>query len=308
MHTKRAKIQLMNERLVPNHFIADGNRVTFRDIHRTFSNTELGQALAKKTRYDRYKPEEDKPEEVKNKEWMRLLGADVNNLEHMHLTHNLTRLFIHYNENPLASWTKPIPADAQFNQRESEDLLLTAIVHDWGEAVTGDKMFDLKKDSDEVEELEIMHEISQDLYGGGENTELLGRIRTVLTDVLPNRSSKLGKAFNAIERIGYLRTGLRAWDLSHTQNEEKQELTTGLQWLTNNVLLNQIPALVEYAQLYPAVHAYLTQNSDRISSAFNDLPDSVFDKYKDEINEKRSSFEQAQKSWQNFIAAQPIIV
>jgi hypothetical protein len=258
--------------------------------------------LEENTRYDRYKPEE-----IYNREWVKLLGADVNNLEHMSLTYGLTRQFIKYNENPPATWDGPGPEDARFNQQEKEDLLLTATVHDWGEAVVGDKMYDLKKDSDEEEELEVMQKITQGLYGEEESAELAGRIKTVLTDVLPNRKSKLGKAFNAIERVGYLRTGLRAWDVSNSLDQDKQELKTGLQWLTNNVLLNQISTLVDYAQSYPAVDAYLKQNADRISSAFDNLPESVFDKYDaHEVAGNKAKFESAKAKWQEAINPQPI--
>lgn len=290
--------------MAPTGININGTNVGFDQIHRGFSGTDYGKRLSGRTRYDRYKPEG-----LSNEEWVSLLGADVNNLEHMRLTYGMTRQFIKYNEEPLATWAGSVPEEARLTQHEKEDLLLAATIHDWGEAVVGDKMFDLKQATDDTREMEVLHEMTQGLYGEEENAEFLGRIETILRDVLQNKQSKLGKAFNAVERVGYLRTGLLAWDRSKSLGGDQQELVTGLNWLTNNVLLNQIPTLLDYAKLYPAVDTFLKENNERISSAFNSLPEAVFNKYDaNEAESKRTAFETAKRRWNEAMATQAVEV
>ena len=200
--------------------------VRFGQIHRAFAVTEHGQKLARSTRYDRYKPDG-----ITNEKWERVLGVDVNNLKHLQLTYGLTRRFIEYTANPSRLWQKAVSAQAQFTPEEQEDLLLAATVHDWAEAVVGDKMFDLKTRAEEDEELAVLQTMVQNLYRREEAQVIILRIDNVINTVIKDRNTKLGRAFNAIERVGYLRTALRAWQKSR---EADEELRTGLQWLTNN--------------------------------------------------------------------------
>lgn len=58
-------------------------------------------------------------------------------------------------------------------------------------------------------------------------------------------------------------------------------MKTGLQWASSNVLSNQIPALLQVADQYPAVAMMLDENADLISEAFDTIPVSTFDNYDD---------------------------
>jgi hypothetical protein len=252
---------------MPDHNLPDGitdqngAEIRFLDVHRAFAETPMGQALASNARYDRYRPDSIPPEE-----WERLLGRDVNNLRHMPLTYELAEAFL-----------KGTP-DARLSASEIQTLLLTAIVHDWAEADPdlGDITYDLKLDSDEKKESQILALMLRNRLGEILSPETLGSIHKTVFD----RTGKLGETFNAIERLGYLRTALNAW--RSTDNPfHSAELTDSLEWLCSNVLGNQIEALLGYAMKYPPVAQFLSDSERTISQAFEKIPETVFSRYPD---------------------------
>jgi len=271
---------------LPTSISSENDSIRFGEINRLFSETEYGQRLKENVRYDRYKPEG-----VSNEEWEKLLGADVNNFKHLRLTYGLARNFLDY---PSAG------PDTEFSEQEKEDILLTAIVHDWAEAVTTDKPYDLKTKKDEEDELSAFKEMLKDGFKDKENAFVFPRIQQVLENVISDQTSKLGKAFNAIERAGYLRTGLRAWEV---RNQPNEELQNGLQWLTNNVLTNQIPKMIEYSKTYPAIKDQLSENQAVITEILDNLPENVFENYKPEERDiKKKQFAEAKEKWEAFVS------
>lgn len=279
----------MNKREIPIDLSADSKKVAFNKIHDDFSETEYGQKLAGNARYDRYKPED-----VTLAEWERLLGVDVNNLKHLKLSYGMARQFIKYTEE-----LSPDQGEKkiELTTKEKEDLLLAATIHDWAEAIVGDVSYDFKtKEHEEKEYAEL-----KKMAGGilGENSdELIARIANVTDTVIKDTNSKLGKIFNMIERVGYVRTALRAWEQSKS---EGGDLQTCLQWITYNILCTQILKLVQSSETYPAVAHYLRENKYSIDDAFENMPDSVSKKFShdDEII-KRSQMTQSRKVWQEF--------
>lgn len=270
----------MAKEKIPTGIESNSGQIEFSKINQDFSATQHGHQLAGGVRYDRYKPSN-----MKNIEWERLLGVDVNNLKHLQLTYGLTRQFIKYSE------------EAKLTLQEQEDLLLAAIVHDWAEAIVGDKSYDLKTASQEDTEFQELKKMLGDIYGQNDSG-LLARINHVTDTIIKDRNTKLGKIFNTVERVGYLRTGLFAWQKS---KENGGDLKTGLEWLTNNVFLNQISTLIEYSKIYPAVTMYLKEKKDFINDAFNNLPDDVFKKYTpEEVDKQKSKFELGKKDWQEY--------
>lgn len=267
---------------IPITFSTSDQAYQFTDLHRLFANTVYGQALAPRVRFGRYRPEG-----VSEEEWQTALGADVNNLEHMRLTYGLTRQFIKYQN---------MYGEDVLNREDQEDLLLAAISHDWGEAVVGDVMFDLKTQKIETDESSAIRNIIHEMFGNG-GDELPARVEQVICEVVENRDTRLGQMFRVIERLGYLRTGLNAFELS--REVEDPEFKTGLEWASSNVLLNQIPSLVKVADQYPAVYLFLSEHSDLITDAFAQIPVSVFDKY--DVGEDQKNFQKwstAQCIWQ----------
>ena len=268
---------------IPNSIEINGQEIKFRKIHQDFSTTEPGIRLKNNTRWSRYQGE------LNNQEWEKMMGYDVNNFEHGRLTFGITRLFIdHINQSD---------SEIKFNPEEQRLLLLTAIVHDWPEGITknGDVSYDQKTTQDEAEELTGIEQIITGMFGQ-ENLHLSKQIQNVLDD----RNSKLGMAFNAIERIGYLRTGLRGWEKSKIT---PPEISTNLIWLTNNAILNQVSKLVEYSSIYPPIDSYLQKNKKLISEVFDLMSDSIFEKYNsvEEKGKNITKFNLAKNDWAQYI-------
>ena len=162
------------------------------EIHRSFSDTEFGDKLADNVRYDKYRPDH-----ILKKEWTELLGADVNNLTHMPLTYGLARAFINH--------TRVHQSDLM-NESEEKLLLIAALSHDWAESITTDISFGDKTVLDDEEEQAAFERYLVSFYQG-KDFELVDQARR---EIVFDHDSKLGEILNAIERIGYLRTALRA--------------------------------------------------------------------------------------------------
>lgn len=255
---------------IPITFSTGDGTYGFVDLHRQYSSTSYGEILSPRVRFGRYRPES-----VSEEEWQAILGADANNLEHMRLTYGLARQFIRYH-NEYSSDTLSL--------RDQEDLLLAATTHDWAEAVVGDVMFDLKTQDVETQEASAMRIIINEMFSDS-GEELPQRIEHVIATVAENHSTRLGEMFHVIEQLGYLRTGLRAFDIS--QQTGQSDLQMGLQWASSNVLFNQIPSLLQRSEQYPAVDIFLRENMHRISHAFNTISDTVFDMYEDGEKERK---------------------
>lgn len=285
----------MKEIKQPIGLYLEDKTLTFGEVYNLFSASSYGAILNQQVRYARYKPEE-----VGNMEWENLLRVDVNNLKHLSLTYGLARKFLHYCASPPSSWFKEIPAMAQFSEADETMLLLTAITHDWAEALVGDTMFDLKTGLEEQEEETVLGKIILEFFKPLIKGEGLNPIIKAVGDIIKDRGSKLGQAFNAIERLGYLRTGLRAWQKAKEIGPvHNQKLATHLLCLTNNVFLNQIPKLLEYSEIYPPVWLYLSNMKAIISQVFTEMPSNSFSMYNQlkESEEKKSRFEEAKQLW-----------
>lgn len=296
----------------------NGNDLEFLDIHRSFAETPMGQALGTKARYDRYRPDSIPPAE-----WERLLGRDVNNLKHMPLTYELAQSLLKNmvtaetpsdaRDRPSAEprelshfrRTDPQKAgqandwlDAEFSPREIQIILLTAIVHDWAEAdpSLGDITYDLKLEAQEKKESQILTLMLRNQLGEILSPETLDSVHKTATD----KTGRLGEAFNVIERMGYLRTALNAW--RSTDNPyHSEELIDSLKWLCSNVLANQIPALLKLFPHYDGVRLCLDTAAPFINEAFDQIPDSLFDRYPEgERETQRKKYLAAKAAWENF--------
>lgn len=232
------------------------------ELHHSFAATEYGQILNENVRFDRYKPVD-----VSNERWVALLGSDVNNLVHMPLTLGLTRDMVsRLNEH-----------GERLTPHQVVTLCLAAIIHDWGEAITGDLTFDQVTAGGKVEEEQALDEIISSLEQVGDVD-----LRTSLhaaREVAFDASTPLGHIFNTVERIGYLRTGLRA--MEHVVQGDAPDCGDGLLWLTENVIGNSLAVLVERAEQYPPVADYLMHMQEPINQALSVIAHSpwVFNNY-----------------------------
>ncbi len=253
------------------------------DIHRIFSATEHGQTLAGQVRYDRYKPAE-----VSNERWIEILGADVNNLSHLPLTLGLTRDMIR---------NLHIHQPDFLDECEEQMLCTAAIVHDWAEAVVGDITYSEKTEQDETEEKsQLLAMLDQfGVHGSG----VQEFIKQASDEVVFSPESKLGLVFNSVERVGYMRTALRA--SLHVMAGKALDCDEGLRWLVADVLGNHVPTLIERTAVHKPVFGYLANTRSGIDQAFSVVRPEIFNLYGPEkCKEKEDKFNNAHEIFLNW--------
>lgn len=240
--------------LAPDRIRVGDEDVSYREIHERFSQTPDGQTLGQNIRYKWYKPDD-----MSREKWVHLMGKDVCNLEHMRISYAMTRRFIH----------DCITEGQHISLPDQEDLLLTAVSHDWGEAVHGDKKYDLKTQADHDAEMETLrgHSLNwldDDVPG------LTDRICAAIHRTLGNGDPSLSEAFNVVERMGYVRTALQADRIAHaTDNDELRER---LQLLAANVVSHHTEVLLSKVAKFPSLRLFFHRRYIHISDALARVP------------------------------------
>lgn len=255
-------------------------------IHKEFAATEFGQVLANQVRYDPYRPET-----VSHERWEKLLGADVNNLKHLPLTYGLTRVFInHLGDGPEETLTP-----------HEEDVLKTsALIHDWAESVVGDINYNLKTDADTEEEKKQFTAHLKKFYDG-DRQEL---VEESLETVIFSEDSKLGRMFNIVERLGYLRTGLRASELAF--RDDIPDCREHMRLLASEVLGTQMAKCLQLTELYTPMDKYITNQQAVIDRAFKAVvaePEVFLIIPEDRRDMRQEQFDKAHTAW---LARQPL--
>ena len=154
--------------------------MNFEKIHSQFAGSDYGRQLEQNIRFGDFKPDY-----IPNATWEDLLGDDVNNLRHMPHTLEITRQFIRH------------------EKIGGMLLRLTAISHDWGEAVVGDVALPDKEGASTADEHRAYLDIAYDVFGKDSHQFL------EVPDVLWGEH-RYSEPFKAIEYVGYCRTGVRA--------------------------------------------------------------------------------------------------
>ncbi|EKE13630.1 MAG: hypothetical protein ACD_12C00887G0012 [uncultured bacterium] len=218
-----------------------------------------------------------------------LLGPDVKFASHPGVTQNIAKKFIE-SQNKNENLEK-------ISDGESGIILTASLVHDLGELKIdglghGDISFEHHtEDHENVEET-----IFERIVGRVADLSDRGYITTAYKEVVQNKDSKLGKAFNAIERIGYLNTGLRAFS---GFNGERISNWFGL---TGNVLSNQIIQLLNLQNNYSYVREILEGNQQLITEAFNEVAkNEVLSDRDGKPSYDLNKFNQAKEAWENAI-------
>ena len=279
---------------IPTSITIGQQDLSFRSIHKNFSQTEIGKKLNDKTRWERYQIKGDDPENtLPNQDWIKIIGQDANNLGHGLMTYRFSRLFIdHLNDSSNPN------SEFKLDKRDQEIILFTSISHDWPEGVTekGDASFELKTEEDELQELSLIEGIITDFLGK-DSLPIARQVKNVLGDP----TSRLGMVFNAIERMGYCQTGFKAWQKRENFGEK---ITPKLTLLSNNVLLNNIPRMINYSLDYPPINSFLRNRQNIISNGFSNMPNSIFDLYTEKVDLpkiNRSKFKDASERWNSWI-------
>jgi hypothetical protein len=221
---------------------------------------------------------------------VKLLGADVNNLTHLTLTYGLARSFVLHQEE----------ADPNFlTNQEKETLLTAALIHDWAEAIVGDLSWDEKTEQAEAEEIAAFKRSLSEFYPE-ETGDIQQQIQQARDEVIFNPDGRLGRMFNAIERVGYIRTALRA--SKHVIAGDAQDCEGGLRWIVGDVFGNHIIKTLEYAEDYPPVRMFLSNQLADIDVAFETVNSQVFDNYKpQQRGQERLDFDDAHLVWNDWV-------
>lgn len=249
-----------------------GGEIPFLDIDKYFATTKAAKILEGNGRFADYM-------EVDLEEWRRVLGSDVNNLSHLVLTYRLTKAFLKRMEMPL---------------EDREVLLLTAIIHDWAEAITGDICSLKKTIADAVVESALLENILRKYFCSVLSSETISRV----IEVLDNDKEGLGNVFRCIEILGFFRTSLIAWERRMKIQDGHEE---NLMEMTQNVVGNRLAVLVEYSKEFPQVGDFLESRGAVIEDAFEKMPDGIFENYvEEERDNERKKFENAKGVWKEF--------
>lgn len=203
-------------------------------LHARFALSGYGYKLNQEVRFGDFKPEY-----IPNKLWEKLLGDDVNNLKHMPHTLEITRRF------------------QRAHRIGGELLRLTAISHDWGEAVVGDVALpDKQLLGTDIEEIHAYEVIAANLLG--DDKDLLIDVPEVIWG-----EHKLSEPFNVIEYIGYCQTGLKAGRMAcllangiirpEIPRAQTDGLIGGLLALNKLVEVKNYPKLRGYVDKYPYI-------------------------------------------------------
>jgi len=234
----------MKETRVYPHFSSARNPFV---IYEQFSESPEGQAMQHRVRFASFQGE------ISNDAWVRFLGADVNNCEHMRLSIGLTRWFI-------AVHNSEVPKKDQFDKHEQELLCLAAGIHDQAEFFVGDIPNPQKTAPNEEEEMRILKIMIDDRYGSDPSRHTI--LQEAVDTVLTHKKTKLGGAFSAIEYIGYMRTAVNAWKKQEITNDQMAK--DNLQNLAIVVKQGDLEKLMQFWDTYPAVQRFLALNQDCI--------------------------------------------
>ena len=205
------------------------------ELHEVFANSGYGRHLENQTRFNEFKPGW-----VTTELWCDLLGDDVNNLRHMPYTLNLAEQF------------------TDLQEMDGTALQVTAITHDWGEAITGDIALPNKTKADEQTELFAYRQIAGELLG-----ERAKKLTNLVLPILFDKSSPEADMFRSIEYVGYCATALKAGrvalGLAHdlidleVPRQQRNELTGDLYALHRAVEIYNFPTMKDYRKKYPAI-------------------------------------------------------
>lgn len=260
-----------------------GGFARFDQIHRDFGTTDLGAAMNNKTRYEKFQFSSTEPGKkvFEDQEWELLLGPDVNQLDHLLDTYMLTQWF-------LSQLEEPLDTDQQ------QKLLFAAITHDWPEGITGDVHYNDMTDAQANKEADIHLSLLIDMFGGANRNML----ETVAEITKKTGETDLSAMFDTVEKIGYLITGLRAWEVAKDQPEG--ERTTRLQYLAGNVVANQVEALVSRFDDYQPVRLVLGAAKADLDEIFRELDTGLFEQEGDKNPKKATQdFENSKAAWQD---------
>lgn len=191
------------------------------------------------------------PEGTTAAEWRGVLHADSDGLDQARLMINLTDVFFRQDTDDTTGLTE-----------EEKVLLMKAMAsQNWGKS--NDISYEFITTDDVESRVKKFHEVYSELVPEADPKE-----RFIVEHAIYDKSSKLGKVFDAVRRLNCLRTGLIAYrEFKQNPNQKEYEQ---LGALSIGVLANQLVPLIGYAEEYAPVKAALTATTDEIDAIFDD--------------------------------------
>ncbi|HBR80969.1 MAG: hypothetical protein UX09_C0009G0004 [Candidatus Uhrbacteria bacterium GW2011_GWE2_45_35] len=139
----------------------------------------------------------------------------------------------------------------RLSQEEFDRLRVAALIHDLGEMEIGDVSYDEKRVDDETAEKKSFEEKLPD-YFPDINEEEKKIILKIYHEITQNkdRTEKLAKYFNLVERLGYISNGVEIF--------QKQPNSVDWQWMVGNILHNQGKHLLNYLTEFESARKFMT--------------------------------------------------
>ncbi len=264
-----------------------------------------GEILRDKIRYEQYcsiseglphsELSADRQIEVSTT-WEGILDADVNNFQHNVVTALIGRCVCKLDG---------------CSDEVADTVELLSLVHDLPEAISGDLTYDdaqkLGIDGHRNDNRALGQMLIEEDFPTI-TPEIAAKIEDYLNDSKQKQpETEVGQEFEITERIGYVRTALIAQDVvnSRSINLIDKDQVHRLDWLTENVLSNQIPRLIELASSFESARWFLEVCEERISEAIFRLND---DKTRSErispyYEARGDDVKSREYKWDDFIAA-----
>lgn len=264
-----------------------------------------GEILKNKIRYEQYcsiiegvphsELSTDRQVEVTAR-WERILDADVNNFQHNVVTALIGRCVCKLDG---------------CSDEVTETVELLSLVHDLPEAISGDITYDdaqkLGIDGHRRDNRTLGEMLTEEDFPTI-NHEIAEEIEAHLNDSKQKQpESEVGQEFEITERVGYVRTALIAQDVvsNRSVNLINKDQVHRLDWLTENVLSNQVPRLIELASSFESARWFLEVCEERISEAIFRLNDDTTrsERISPYYEARGDDVKSREYKWEDFIAA-----
>lgn len=182
--------------------------------------------------------------------FIEVMGPDVDPVLHgAHQAETVVKPFVEFQN---------VSDRPHFTYEEANLLYITNLLHDAHEGLTGDIPKPDKTPESDAQELRINRQVVSELMGWRNGHPLLEGMQQIMGDVAG--TTRIGRAFEAIERAGYLQTGLRAWSMrNHSQLNFSERFRTVA--MGRIVSLDSAAHLLKYANEFPYVDHLLSTNA-----------------------------------------------
>ncbi|HVS78933.1 MAG TPA: hypothetical protein VHD84_01425 [Candidatus Saccharimonadales bacterium] len=249
-------------------------------LQQIFSETSAGRHLADMPRFQTF----FQPEGYANEDWMKLLGAQGNDLRHGEYTVHTGEILL--DEQPSLGLSPDI------QQVERFLFSFTNLTHDWGEAhpMVGDVAFGAEKKQRSKERFMRSNLARQVLSEGCAEAGLapMGAMRQAIDEIIEWSDRLSFKEYNldqlsqtmdpefyylhlyrANKYLGHFSVALRAGRIVHEMADNRTELISNLKYLNALVACNDVGVLLQYSGIFPGIDRFLRSYQPEVDEALD---------------------------------------